>query len=132
MKDTEIWKLKIDNGSPERNTESAGWKRQSIPMGAEGRFFSITKTSDELSVVCSEGNIPGDIRCEKDWKILKILGPLDFALTGILASVSAILARAEISIFALSTYDTDYILVKDKDVVRAMAELNSEGYDFIS
>ncbi|NLL38887.1 MAG: ACT domain-containing protein [Clostridiales bacterium] len=108
-------------------------KDSPIPQWAlKGDFFSITKTSDELSVVCSEGNIPGDIRCEKDWKILKILGPLDFALTGILASVSAILARAEISIFALSTYDTDYILVKDKDVVRAMAELNSEGYDFIS
>lgn len=107
-------------------------KDSPIPEWAlRGDFFSVTRTSDELSVVCSEEKIPEDIRCEKDWRILKILGPLDFSLTGILASVGAILARGKISIFAVSTYDTDYILVKDKDISRAMAKLSCEGFDFI-
>jgi len=91
-------------------------------------FISITRTLDELSIVCAEESIPDYVKCEKDWKILKIEGPLDFSLIGILASISTILAKKRISIFAVSTYDTDYVLVKNKDIDRAVAVLVNEGY----
>ncbi|GKX27689.1 amino acid-binding protein [Vallitalea longa] len=94
-------------------------------------FFSITRTLDELSIVCNQENIPDDIICEKDWRILKIEGPLDFSLIGILASISTILARKKISIFAISTYDTDYILIKDKDINNAIETLVNDNYEVI-
>jgi len=107
-------------------------KKNSIPVWAQNSdFFSITKTCDELSIVCSQDNIPNDIKCEKDWRILKIEGPLDFSLVGILASISAILAQKGISIFAISTYDTDYILVRNKDIDNAIKSLIEERYEVI-
>lgn len=103
-----------------------------IPTWAkDSEFFSITKTLDELSIVCAEHDIPNDIKCEKDWRILKIEGPLDFSIIGILASISTILAQKGISIFAVSTYDTDYILVKDCDIDNAIEELSNEKYEII-
>ncbi|MFY9177249.1 MAG: ACT domain-containing protein [Caldicoprobacterales bacterium] len=76
-------------------------------------------------------SIPSHIKCEKDWRILKIEGPLDFSLIGILASISTVLAQKGISIFAISTYDTDYILVKNKDISSAIVALTDEGYEII-
>ncbi len=103
-----------------------------IPEWAQAsQFYSITKTSDELSVVCSQDNIPDGIKCEKDWRILKIEGILDFSLIGILASISRILATNNISIFAISTYNTDYILVKEKDINNAVKVLSNEQYEII-
>ena len=103
-----------------------------IPEWAQNSdFFSITKTCDELSIVCSQDAIPNDIKCEKDWKILKIEGPLDFSLVGILSSISTILAQKGISIFAISTYDTDYIFVKNKDIDNAIESLIKERYEII-
>ncbi|AFS79300.1 putative amino acid-binding ACT domain-containing protein [Gottschalkia acidurici 9a] len=90
-------------------------------------FVSITRTLDELSIVCSEDSIPDYIKREKDWKILKVEGPLDFSLIGILSSISTILANKKISIFAISTYDTDYILIKDNDV----EVLSNNNYEII-
>jgi len=87
---------------------------------------------DELSIVCSQACIPSNIKCEKDWKALKIEGPLDFSLIGILCSISAILAQNGISIFAISTYDTDYILVKEKDITKAINALSNEKYEIIN
>lgn len=98
----------------------------------DSAFFSITKTAEELSVVCTENEIPKGITFEKDWRILKVEGPLDFALIGVLASISTILAHKEISIFAISTYDTDYIFVKNKDLDKAIAALIQERYEVIS
>ena len=107
-------------------------KHELIPKWAQNSdFFSITKTCDELSIVCSEDDIPNNIKCEKDWRILKIEGPLDFSLIGILASISTILAQNRISIFAISTYDTDYILVKNKDIHNATDALIKERYEVI-
>lgn len=107
-------------------------KTELIPEWARNSdFFSITKTSDELSIVCFQDNIPNDIKCEKDWRVLKIEGPLDFSLIGILASISTILAQNGISIFAISTYDTDYILVKNKDIDNAIDSLIKERYEVI-
>lgn len=107
-------------------------KTELIPEWAKNsNFFSVTRTSDELSIVCYQDSIPNDIKCEKDWRILKIQGPLDFSLIGILASISKILAQNGISIFAISTYDTDYILVKNKDIDNAIESLIKEKYEVI-
>jgi hypothetical protein len=92
-------------------------------------FLSITKTADELSVVCPESCVPHNAKCENDWRVFKVEGPLDFSLIGILASLSTIMANNGISIFAISTYDTDYILVKNKDIHCAINALIEEGYE---
>jgi hypothetical protein len=83
-----------------------------LSWATQGPFFSLTRTADELSLVVTQKNVPADIACERDWKALKVEGPLDFALTGILASICVPLAEAGVSMFALSTYDTDYVLIK--------------------
>lgn len=91
-------------------------------------FYSITRSRDELSVVCFNENIPLDVEAEHDWRALRIEGPLDFYLTGILASLVSPLAEAEISVFAISTYDTDYVLVREKFLSQAISVLKKEGH----
>lgn len=93
-----------------------------------GDFVSITKTPEELSIVCRQVDVPKNVRCEKDWRCLKVNGPLDFTCVGILASLSVPLSKAGVSIFAVSTYDTDYLLVKEKDLERTILVLNQEGH----
>lgn len=101
---------------------------QEIPLWAfQGEFFSITKTTEELSVVCSEENIPGDVLCERGWRALKLRGPFPFDLVGIVAQVSAAVARAGVGIFVISTYDTDYIRIKAKDLDPAVKALRNDG-----
>lgn len=85
----------------------------------QSAFFSISRTFEELSVVCLQNDVPITVQAERGWKIFKVMGPLDFALTGILASLAAPLAQAQISIFAVSTYDTDYVLVKEEAFQKA-------------
>ena len=96
----------------------------------QGQFFSITKTDEEISVVCSSSVHLDSESSETDWSCIKVLGPLDFSLTGILADISAILAKAEISIFAISTFDTDYILIKSEKLQAAKKALQQAEYDF--
>jgi len=91
-------------------------------------FFSVTKTAEELSVVCPESNIPEDCIPELNWKCLKIHGPLDFSQTGIISSLTSSLANSDISVFAFSTYDTDYIMVKDVDLEKAVQALSDSGH----
>jgi len=91
-------------------------------------FLSITKTEDELSVVCEESKAPPGSRSEPGWKCLKVEGPLDFGLTGILSGISGVLAGNEISIFAVSTFDTDYILLKKHSLSLAIKALKNAGY----
>ena len=95
---------------------------------ASGAFTSVTRTRDELSVVCAEGAVPEGIRCEGGWRVFQVEGPLDFGLTGILASVAVPLAEAGVSIFAVSTFDTDYVMVKEENVDRAVAVLGAAGH----
>ena len=100
-----------------------------IPEWAlESDFYSITKTSDELSIVCLESGVPENVVCERGWKGLRVEGPLDFELTGILAGISAVLAEKKVSIFAVSTYDTDYILIKENDIPPAIEALSNAGH----
>ena len=93
-------------------------------------FFAITKTREELSIVCEQTLVPEDITAERDWNAFKVEGPLDFSLTGILADLSMPLADAGLSIFAISTFDTDYILVKTNNFDKAKQFL-SQNCEFI-
>ena len=89
------------------------------------RFFSVTKTEDELSVVCPEESVPSGIQAEKHWRALKVAGPLDFELTGIIASLVTPLAGARIPVFVISTYDTDYLMVKSGRLMEATRILST-------
>lgn len=93
-------------------------------------FWSLTRTAAELSIVCAQEVVPPEVRCERGWRCLQVLGPLDFALTGVLASLAGPLAQAGVSLFALSTYDTDYLLVRATDLNAACAVLSSAGHRF--
>jgi uncharacterized protein len=91
-------------------------------------FFSITRTGEELSIVCREVLVPEGIRAERGWRALRVGGVLDFSQVGILADVASPLAEAGISLFALSTFDTDYLLVKEQDLGRAVVVLVTAGH----
>ncbi len=103
---------------------------EALPSWAftEGPLCSVTRTREELSVVCKEKAVPPGIRCERDWRALKVEGPLDFALTGILVALAAPLAEAGISIFAISTYDTDYLMVREPSLDKALETLIKSGH----
>ena len=103
-----------------------------IPLWAlAGDFFSITRTEEELSLVCSQQVVPAGVQCEKGYRCIMVLGPLDFSLSGILASLTASLAEAGISVFAISTFDTDYLLVKADNLKRTVTKLQEAGHDFV-
>lgn len=100
-----------------------------LPSWAAGaRFLSATRTPLEFSVVCEQARVPQSVHGERDRRLLQIEGTLAFALTGVLASVAEPLARASISIFAVSTYDTDYLLISDKDLHHATQVLDAAGH----
>ena len=100
-----------------------------VPAWAEGpEFVSITRTAAELSIVCQQHKLPGNVRAEKNRRLMRIEGKLGFELTGVLASVTAPLSKAELSIFAMSTYDTDYLLIADEDLHKAAAMLEAAGH----
>jgi hypothetical protein len=96
------------------------------PAGA--RLYSATRTADELSVVCAEGDEPEHARVESGWRCLRIVGPLAFDLVGVLASVTVPLAASGIGVFVLSTFDTDLVLVKDEDLDPAVDVLGGAGH----
>ena len=91
-------------------------------------LYSVTRIGDELSVLVPETVQLNADTVEDGWGMLGVAGPLDFALTGILARIAEVLAAADISIFALSTYDTDYILVKHDKLQAAITALKAAGY----
>jgi hypothetical protein len=94
----------------------------------QGVFVSVTRTPTELSAVCAVEAVPAGTVCEGPWRIVVVRGPLDFALTGVLASLATPLADAAITIFAVSTYDTDYVLVRAADLERAVEVLRKAGH----
>lgn len=100
-----------------------------IPAWLPARgFVSVTRTADELSIVCAQDAVPVGVRREPGWHALAVEGPLDFGLTGVLASLAAPLAKAGISIFAISTFDTDYVLVKAERLDDAVEALRRAGH----
>ncbi len=98
---------------------------------AAGSFVSITRTLDELSIVCRGEHVPDGVRCEPGWRCLRVAGPLDFTLAGVLASLLAPLADAGIPVFVVSTFDTDYLLVKEDRLDAAVDVLQSAGHSVV-
>ena len=96
-----------------------------------GEFTSVTRTSDELSVVCSSANLPPDIHSTHSWMCLKLEGPFPFSLTGVLLSFIEPLSGNGVPIFAISTYDTDYVLIQEEFAERAIGELQKAGHELI-
>jgi len=100
-----------------------------VPAFTDGDgLYSVTKTSDELSVVCEENLAPEGAEVERNWRALKVQGPLEFSLKGVLASVLTPLAEAGVSVFAMSTYDTDYILLPQYHLAKALEVLELAGH----
>jgi uncharacterized protein len=98
------------------------------PWAFAGPFTSITRTPAELSIVCLQKKVPEGVRCERGWRYLVVEGPLAITLTGILASLTGALTLAGVSVFAISTFDTDYLLVREADAERAVDLLSREGH----
>ncbi len=95
-------------------------------------FYSITKTKDELSIVCKQNDtIDKELAVNENWRTFKIHGPLDFSLIGIIAEISRILKESNISILTVSTYDTDYILVKSQYLNQAIDSLEFNGHHIV-
>ena len=105
-----------------------------VPEGLSGEgFFFVARTDDELSVVCETGLLcDGATAREDGWRALKVQGPLDFGLVGILAKITSALADADVPVFAVSTYDTDYVLVKEGDLQAAVEALREAGCDVVA
>lgn len=95
-----------------------------------GQMWSVTRTTSELSVVCSQTALPPDIKAERNWRVLKVVGPLPFEMIGVLASLVTPLADAGVSSLALSTFDTDLILVKESSFDAACRALSQAGHIF--
>ena len=94
-------------------------------------FFFLSRTDEELSLVCRTRSIPANrTAAETGWSMMRVMGPLDFSLTGILAGITGILAGAEIPVFAVSTFDTDYILVRTHNLARAVRALEAARHSF--
>lgn len=98
------------------------------PPWVAGAVTSVTRTPDELSVVCAEEAVPADVRAERGFLCLSVVGPLDFSATGILASLAGPLADAGVSVFVLSTFDTDLLLVRQTLLSKTVAVLRAAGH----
>ncbi|MEA5004729.1 MAG: ACT domain-containing protein [Christensenella sp.] len=112
-----VGKLKDGSGVPERPQDDS--------------FYSVTITQEEISIVCVQERMPPCEEIETDFALLKVEGILDFSLTGILAKISGVLAEAQVSIFCISTYNTDYVLVRRRNLERATQALGAHGYELI-
>ena len=100
-----------------------------IPAWANAdHFVSVSRTRDELSIVCPEANVPQGVTAARGWRVLKCEGPLDYALTGIMASLAEPLADAGVPIFPIATHDTDYVLIKEPQLDAAVHALTSYGH----
>ena len=108
--------VRLDAGEP-----LPGW-------ATGGPFVSLTRTEAELSVVCPEQAVPAGAQAEPGWRCLRVAGPLGFGMTGILASLAGPLASSGVSIFVVSTYDTDYLLVQERDLDRGADALTRAGH----
>ena len=97
-----------------------------------GYFSSITRTADELSVVCAEQNVPSNLNPSRGWLCLKLHGPFPFSETGILASFIDPLSSRGIPVFAIATFDTDYVLIEEKSWALAFEALRSAGHDRVA
>ena len=98
----------------------------------KGDFTAITRTADELSIVCPADDLPRDVNSPHRWICLKLEGPFPFSLTGVLLSFIEPLSNNGIPIFAISTFDTDYVLVQEEHTGAVMERLSESGHEFVS
>lgn len=101
----------------------------SVPPWIRGRFTSVTRTAEELSIVCDADAVPEDVRAEHGWRALRVAGPIAFETTGVAAALIAPLAEAKISVFLVATFDTDYLLLKAERFDEALDILRGAGHD---
>ena len=100
-----------------------------LPDGLDGSgFYSITRTKEELTVVCREDSVAAVATCESGWRCFQVQGVLDFSEIGIIFTITQPLAKSGVSVFVISTYDTDYFMVKEKDLAKAIDALNASGH----
>jgi len=103
-----------------------------VPSWAsEGKFYTITKTDEELSIVCESVYIPEGVEKEGNWKIIEIIGPLDFSQIGIIHRISAVFKDARVSIFVISTFNTDYLMFKANFENKIVEVLKKNNYEFV-
>lgn len=103
-------------------------KESDVPLWVnKSRFYSITKTNDELSIFCIQENIPSGVKCENNWKILQIDSVLDLSMVGVTAEISTLLAKNNINLFAVSTFNTDYICVKEHNLEKTIEVFKKAG-----
>ncbi len=95
-----------------------------------GDFVSLTRTNDELSIVCPQENVPEDAQAVRNWRCMKVDGPFDFSVVGVHASLALPLAEANISTLAIATYDTDHLLLQEEDLEHAVRVLTQAGHSF--
>jgi len=98
------------------------------PWATQGGFFSVTRTDDELSIVCPADRVPSGVRAETGFRALKVHGPFALSEIGVLAALVAPLAAAKVSVFVISTFDTDYLLVNEKQLPAAVGALRGDGH----
>ena len=98
------------------------------PAWARGELLAVVSTAHETSVVCDESLVPPDVQSQPGWAALMVAGPLDFSLTGVLAAIAVPLADAGVPIFAVSTFDTDYVLVPADRIDDAVGALRHAGH----
>jgi len=99
-----------------------------IPDWMRGGFVSASRTPDELSIVASTDDVPADVTAEHDFRLLRVRGPIPFETIGVLAKLTAALAEASVSVFAISTFDTDYLLIRSFEIEKAIAALRAAEY----
>jgi hypothetical protein len=100
-----------------------------LPDWPRGDFVSIARTTDELSIVCDQTCVPHDVKTERDWRCFALEGPIPFEVVGVAARITSALADAKVSVFFVSTYDTDYVLVRSSRLDVAMTALRSARFD---
>ena len=100
------------------------------PWATQGSFFSITRTSDELSIIVEESRVPADVHSQSGWRVIKVHGPFMLSEVGVLASLVGPLAAARISVLTIATFDTDYLLVSSENLDPAISALERAGHTF--
>ena len=100
-----------------------------LPDWVRGAFTTVSRTDEELSIVCDAAAVPDDVRAERGWRVLKVRGPIPFEVTGVAAALVSPLAAARISVFPIATFDTDYLLLKEETFERAVDVLRAAGHE---
>jgi hypothetical protein len=99
-----------------------------IPVWAQGEFVSISRSTDELSIVCEQANVPQHMNASRGWRCLRVSAKMDLSLVGVISALTKVLADNGICVFVVSTYDTDYFLVQEACLEKAVEALTRAGH----